>query len=138
PCDPRAARTAKIFHAPAVVDIRHAHGERRRRRACRSLARQPFYIEGEVVRSKSETPDLRRKCELIAACEQILVSVTGEQRLPGLVETQMHRRLGMRRRGKLIFHGLSSKWLVTATRDGNLAILAIFAPPRGFRYLPAT
>ena len=91
PRDPCAARPAQIPCASAVVDVRHADRECRRRRSRRSLAGQPFYVEREVVRSKSEAHDLGRKCKLVTARKKILMRVAGKQRLPGLVETEVYR-----------------------------------------------
>jgi len=96
--NPCSAGPASIGQGTPVVNVQDSHCERWRRRMGRTLARQPFNIESEVVGSKSETNDFCRKRELVSAGEHVAVAVPGEQWVSVFASAHVVRRRGWRRR----------------------------------------
>jgi hypothetical protein len=102
--DPCSARSAEICRRAPIANVFNADGEGSPLRYGSAIAAYPLDVECEIIGSKSEAHDFRRKRELVAAGQQVMAAFAPKKGLSLLAETQVNR-LGHRHDLALFLHG---------------------------------
>jgi len=104
--DPCSSRSAEVIRRAPVAHVFNSNGESSSIRYGSAIAAYALDVECEIIGSKSEAHDFRRKRELVPAGQQVMAAFAAKKWLSFLAETQVNR-LGHRRNVALFTHDSS-------------------------------
>jgi hypothetical protein len=94
--NPCSSRSAEIIRCAPVANVFNSNGESSPLRYGSDIAAYTLDVDCEIIGSKSEAHDFRRKRELVPAGQQVMAAFAAKNGLSLLAETQVNR-LGHRR-----------------------------------------
>ena len=101
--DPCSARSTEVCRCAAIANVFNSDGESSPVRYGSASAAYALDVECEIIGSKSEAHDFRRKRELVPAGQQVMAAFAPKNWLSLLAETQVNR-LGHRGDLALFLH----------------------------------